>query len=119
MGNKKNLAHVLDTLIELTAEILEYRGNLAMGKDPPPGHEMYSAEEQLRILDIMKPIIQNSRQTQKIDAESVQDVLDLLKRGEITIDDAHTLMGLIKLKSDVEESETQAAIQKKLLEMMP
>jgi len=118
MDDKKTMNDVLDHLISTSAKILDYRCGLAMGEDPPDGSELYNKEEQLRILDLIKPILRQTKQTQQLEARSAQDVIDLLKSGKITIEDAHLLMGLIKLKVDMEESEIKSELQRRLLDLM-
>lgn len=117
--NKKvRLDQVVDDLIDLSATILKYRAGIAMGLQPPEGHENYNAKEQLRILEITKPLIQGHKQTRLIEAESTRDVVKLLTQGKINIEEAQSLMALMNTKTEIEEKEIEIRLKEKFLSMV-
>ncbi len=100
---KKRMNDVVDDLIESVAEILAYRNGVAMGKVPPKGHELYNKEEQLRMLELAKPLIQGSQQAKMLKAQSVSDIFKSLAKGKCTPEEAMSLMKLLEMQSDLED----------------
>lgn len=76
-----------------------------------PAHRTQRNGAQAKIFDALIPIIQSSGDIQKIEAESAQDVLGLLKEGIVTFVEARDLMTMLSTKSDIED-------MKNLLEKM-
>jgi hypothetical protein len=68
-----------------------------------PGHRTQRNGAQAKIFDALIPIIQSSGDIQKIEAESAQDVIALIKDGLVTFSEARDLMQMLSTKSDIED----------------
>ena len=119
MGDQKtNINDIVDSLVDTVSEIVKYRSGIAMGLEPPEGHEMYNKDEQLFLLDLVKPLFKTAQETKHVEAKSSADVVQLLARGQISVDEAASILSIIKTRLDVEEKEMQIGLKKTLLGMM-
>lgn len=105
MGDRKTIDEVAENLIDKVAEILDYRLGVALGHEPPEGYEKYNVQEQQRMLELAKPLIQKYESVRVINAKSTNDIIMLLSKGKITPVEAKQMMELLLLKSEVEDLE--------------
>ena len=55
------------------------------------------------VFDAIIPMIQQAGDIQKVEAESTQDVIGLIKDGLVTFTEARDLMQMLSTKSDIED----------------
>ena len=116
----KHLNDVVDKLVDSAFEILQFRSLLALGNhDQMPKNWMsFDEEQQNLIIELVRPLLTSAQQTKKINAQTSQDVVALIKKGKISISEGKELLMLTKIRLDVENSEQKSEIQKKMLEML-
>ena len=100
--NAKELRKIL---LEESADIVREKVAQAKGISGPLGHTSHTGQkkEQEKIWEVLVPIIQQAGDAQRIEAESVHDVIGLLKDGAITFTEARQLMDMLSTKSDIED----------------
>ena len=91
----RDINQIVTDLINNVGLILEYKSRLALGKPLPPGADKYCPEEMDRLVELAKPIIQGYQYTRKLHAKSTQEIIVMLRAGDITLAEAKTLMGLV------------------------
>ena len=108
--NAKDLRKIL---LEDAADIVREKVAQAKGESGPLGYSTHTGQkkEQDKIWEVLVPIIQQAGDSQRIEAESVHDVIGLLKDGTVTFAEGKQLMDMLSTKSDIED-------MKKLLEKM-
>ena len=105
MAKKKDVDEIVKELVEGVGEILNYRLGIALGKEPPEGHEKYDSDEQKKILKLAEPLIQKHESVREINAKSANDILKLLGQGKLTPKEANEMMSFFTKKTELEEIE--------------
>jgi len=100
---KKRVDEVVDELVDTVSEILDYRAKLALGsQDLPDNYQYFVDKEQYALIDLARPLIQNSQQARLLKIQSANDIIKLLAKGKCTPSEAKELMELLLLKGDIE-----------------
>ena len=118
MGKKVHVDEIVDRLVEVAQQILEYKIGVAMGEDPPEGHGKYNKEFQEYIVDFIKPMIKKSQQSREIEAQSTNDIIKMLSAGQISITQAVELISLLKDKLKVEKDTLTIDLQKSIMNQL-
>lgn len=100
--SKKTIEEVVDSLVGTVAEILDYKAGVAMGKPPPEGSEMYNPEEMDKLVKLATPLVQGVSQAKIVQAQSTNDVINLVANGKITVKEAEGLMRLMEKKKEMD-----------------
>jgi len=97
------IPEVVDYLVDEVMDLLEICMLRAKGIPVPRKYDMASEDMQVQMINLVKPLIQSSQETRAINATTVNDVVQLLKKGKVNIHEAKDLMKLIQMKADMEE----------------
>ncbi len=126
---KPNLSDIVDELVETTYDILRWRviaskNRVIEDEDKarelglPDNWHTYDHTELNKIVDMVKPMLKDAQSTRKIEAQSSFQVIQLLEKGAISIEDAMKLMNLLKSKVEVQEKETRVRIQDEMYKLL-
>jgi hypothetical protein len=126
---KPHLSDIVDELVETTYDLLRWRiiaskNRVIEDEDKarelglPKGWHMYDHKELNKIVDMVKPMLKDAQSTRKIEAQTSLEVVSLLRKGIISIEDAMKLMNLVKSRVEVEEKETRLKLQNKMYELL-
>lgn len=103
---KKTTDDIVEGLIDKVGEIIDYRLGVALGHEPPEGHEHYNVAEQIRMMELAKPLIQGHQSAKAIKAKTSADIINMVGRGKITATEAQEMMKLLLLKQEVDDIES-------------
>jgi hypothetical protein len=126
---KPNLSDIVDELVETTYHLLRWRIIASQNRviedeekarelGLPENYFIFDHTELNKIVDLVKPMLKDAQSTRKIEAQTSLEVIQLLQRGEVSVEDAIKLMNLVKSKVEVEEKETKVKIQKNMYELL-
>lgn len=126
---KPNLSDIVDELVETTYHLLRWRIIASQNRviedeekarelGLPENYFIFDHTELNKIVDLVKPMLKDAQSTRKIEAQTSLEVIQLLQRGDVSVEDAIKLMNLVKSKVEVEEKETKVKIQKNMYELL-
>lgn len=107
---------IVDSLIEVTAKILMYKAGVALGEEPPENSHKYQKQEMSEILKLATPLIQNAQVSRSLNAQSSQEVIQLLSGGKITPNEAVALLKLVKERVEVESKEMEHKLKQEIMD---
>jgi hypothetical protein len=115
-----NTYHILRwRLIEAKANPSDYYTSDSMKKiGLPKNYKHYDQDELQKIVDLTTPLIESAQHTKKITAETVADIMKLMKTGKITIDEAYKLIRLLDTQMNVEIQQEKHKIKMKTVNVM-
>jgi len=109
---KTTINDILDELLETAHRVLKYQIGIAFGAEPPEGSENYNNKEQHVLLDMIKPMLNQAEQTKQINAKSSTEVIKMLKKGTVSVEEAMKILRLIDKQTKVEESELRLGLHR-------
>jgi hypothetical protein len=126
---KPNLSDIVDELVETTYHLLRWRIIASQNRviedeekarelGLPENYFIFDHTELNKIVDLVKPMLKDAQSTRKIEAQTSLEVIQLLQRGDVSVEDAIKLMNLVKSKVEVEEKESKVRIQKNLYDLL-
>jgi hypothetical protein len=127
---KKNLNDIVDKLVDKAYDILEWQiieaTSVMIGIETeddvpdglPKGYMNFNHKKLQEIVDMIKPLFKANQQTRKIEAKTSNDIVQLVVKGKISLEEAVNLMTLVKLKNETEEKEISLKIRKELMESL-
>jgi deoxyribodipyrimidine photolyase len=113
--NPVTIASMAEKLIKAADRIIDMQIAIALGGDMPEGFEKGNKDYQQKILDYITPMIKEYQQTKNITAKSANQVVGMLKKGEVTPTEALNLLRVVKEKIKLEEDELAFRIKKQLI----
>ena len=116
----KNLNNILDLLVRNAYQFLEWKLMHAIGqeKELPEGYFNFDHEFLNEVIRKMDPLLSAALHARKMEAETSKDIVKLLSKGKVSLDEATKLMMLARTKLEVEEKETKKEFQKKMLDLL-
>jgi len=121
MGENKSeatISSIVDNLIEAAAVIVKHKTQLALGKDPDDESYKYNGTEQAWVMNYVEPMIKQAQQIRAIEAQNSTEIIKMLTKGRITIEEAIQLMSLMKIQVDVKEKELRVEIQESMVKLL-
>lgn len=126
---KHNLSDIVDELVEETYNLLKWRiiasknrviedEQKARDLGLPENYHIFDHTELNKIVDLVKPMLRDVQSTRKIEAQTSLEVIQLLQKGAVSIEDAIKLMNLVKSKVEVEEKEVKVKIQNDMYKLI-
>jgi hypothetical protein len=117
---KKAVNDITEMVITTAWEILKYRSLLALGKhhELPEDYHLFDHKEEDNILRLVQPLLSTSQLTKKIGAETSHDIIKLIGKGKVSINEAKDLMALTGARIEVEEKELKLKMHKKMAAML-
>ena len=108
----------MDDLIEAASVIVKHKTQLALGKDPEDESYKYNGQEQAWVMNYVEPMIKQAQQIRAIEAQNSTEIIRMLTKGRITIEEAIQLMTLMKIQVDVKEKELRVDIQEQMVKLL-
>lgn len=125
--SRKTLSNVVDRLVENAYNILNWKyisateqmpGMDKVAKGLPKGYMNFDHAKLEQILRMAEPLLKDAQATRRVEAQSSNEIIKLIGRGKVSLDEAIKLMSLMKIKLEVEEKEAKKMIQDKMLELI-
>jgi uncharacterized FlgJ-related protein len=113
-----SIAGIVDNLIEAAAVIVKHKTQLALGKDPEDESYKYNGTEQAWVMNYVEPMIKQAQQIRAIEAQNSTEIIKMLTKGKLTIEEAIQLMSLMKIQVDVKEKELRVEIQESMMKLL-
>ena len=120
MENKESasIAGIVDDLIAAASVIVKHKTQLALGKDPEDESYKYNGTEQAWVMSYVEPMIKQAQQIRAIEAQNSTEIIKMLTKGRLTIEEAVQLMSLMKIQVDVKEKELRVEIQDQMMKLL-
>ncbi len=125
------LGDITDLLVDKACKILEWRyieatlplesmrDEKSMVKAGLPGdYYNYDQAKLQQFVDMVRPLIKDSQQTRKLNAQTSADIAKAVRLGKMSIDDALKMMNLVQKKIETEGKEIQQKINNKISDMI-
>jgi len=98
--------------------IVKHKTQLALGKDPEDESYKYNGTEQAWVMNYVEPMIKQAQQIRAIEAQNSTEIIKMLVKGKLTIEEAVQLMSLMKIQVDVKEKELRVEIQESMMKLL-
>lgn len=113
-----SIAGIVDDLIDAAAIIVKHKTQLALGQDPEDESYKYNGTEQAWVMNYVEPMIKQAQQIRAIEAQNSTEIIKMLTKGKLTIEEAIQLMSLMKIQVDVKEKELRVDIQESMMKLL-
>ena len=117
----KNLNDVVSMLVDRSYQILKWKLKAAMkvpDEELPEDYYIWDHDALNQVVEMVKPLMGSAQQIRKVEAETSKDIIKLIAKGKISIEEATSLMKLAKEKLSVEEKEMKVSLQNKLMKTL-
>ena len=96
------LLGISDTLVQAASIIVDHKIAIALGYETNNNSMFYSGAEIDWVMRIVEPMIKTVQQTKKLEVENHKQVLSLLSRGRVNIDEAKGLLEMLDKKMQLD-----------------
>ena len=101
-GEEPSLMGISEKLIQAANVIVDHRIAIALGLETNKNAIFYNNAESEWILARVEPMIKSIQQAKKIKADQTNDVIGLLKKGKLSIQEAKDMIDLINQKESMD-----------------
>ena len=99
LSDEPSLVGISDKLVRAANVIVDHKIAIALGLETNNNSIFFNQPEVEWILARVEPMLKTVQQTKKIQAESMADVVSLLKDGKVSLSEAKQVMDLVAQKS--------------------
>ena len=101
-GEEPSLQGISEKLIQAANVIVDHRIAIALGLETNQNSIFYNGAETEWILGRVEPMLKAIQQTKKIKADQTSDIIKLLEKGKLSINEARSMIELINQKQTME-----------------